>query len=130
MSDFDTFWQAYPRKIGKGDARAKFVSALHLTDLPTMLAALEQYKLNKPATQQYCHPATWLHQQRWDDEWTEPGRVQTPMRPVQIDEYRQWLRESNSKFWNADPLPNYLDKTGRYEVPQDWVLKPNIRVVK
>lgn len=73
MSDaFETFWKAYPRRVGKGDARRKFAVAIRLTTLETMLAAIEAYKVHKPAYQDFCHPATWLHQERWADEWETP----------------------------------------------------------
>lgn len=68
---FAAFWTAYPRKIGKKAAQNKFKQAIKLTDLPTMLAAIERYKEHKPADIDFCHPTTWLHQGRWDDEFTE-----------------------------------------------------------
>ena len=77
MTDFDTFWNAYPRKIGKGDARKAFVKAIKLTDMETILAAIDRYKSHKPDWQNFCHPGTWLRQERWEDDWTEPEKKQT-----------------------------------------------------
>ena len=70
---FDQFWDAYPRKIGKGHARRAFERALLLTDLETMLSALEAYKKHKPQQQDFCHPATWLNGERWEDVWESDG---------------------------------------------------------
>lgn len=84
MIEFDSFWQAYPRKVGKGDARKAFKTAIKLTDLETMLAAIERYKRYKPEWQHFCHPGTWLRQERWDDEWPEPAQ-QTGGAPRSFD---------------------------------------------
>lgn len=72
---FDIFWAAYPRKVGKGDARKAFKTAIKLTDIETMLASIEAYKRGKPDWQNFCHPATWLRQERWDDEWPAPQQA-------------------------------------------------------
>lgn len=70
---FNVFWDVYPNKKGKGHARKAFNKALKLTNLETILDALDLYKAHKPDWQKYCHPSTWLNQERWDDEWgTEP----------------------------------------------------------
>lgn len=71
---FETFWRAYPRRIGKGAARKAFDKAIHLADLPTMLRAIEAYKRFKPSWQDFCHPSTWLNGERWSDEWDQPSK--------------------------------------------------------
>jgi len=69
---FDTFWREYPRKVGKGDARKKFAKALTKTSFDNIMAALERVKASaqwtKDGGQFVPHPATWLNQERWDDE--------------------------------------------------------------
>ena len=67
---FETFWRAYPRRIGKGAARTEFTKAIVKTSLQAMLAALDAYVAHKPSWQDFAHPKTWLHQERWDDEWS------------------------------------------------------------
>ncbi|MBZ9894226.1 hypothetical protein LB545_07695 [Mesorhizobium sp. BR1-1-6] len=69
MSDFDVFWAAYPRRISKGAARTAFEKAIRKTDLETMLAAIRDYQRFKPERIDFKHPATWLNQECWDDEW-------------------------------------------------------------
>jgi hypothetical protein len=69
VTDFDRFWQAYPRKIAKLTAKAAYVKALRLTDAETLLSAVAVYIQHKPETQDYCHPATWLNGGRWEDEY-------------------------------------------------------------
>jgi hypothetical protein len=74
MSDFDAFWDAYPRRISKGTARTAFEKAIRKTTLETMLAAIADYKRFKPERIDFKHPATWLNGECWEDEWQ-------PMRP-------------------------------------------------
>ena len=76
--EFEQFWQAYPRKVGKKAARAEFAKALRDPDWPgieAVLAALKAYRHGKPDYCDYCHPRTWLSQGRWDDEFETEGEV-------------------------------------------------------
>lgn len=81
MSEFDTFWQAYPRRISKGAARDAFTKAIRKTTLDAMLLAIADYIRFKPDRIDFKHPATWLNQECWDDEWAsvprETGRKRT-----------------------------------------------------
>lgn len=72
MPDFDLFWDAYPRKVGKGAARRSWLSSNgNRPAMSTLLSALEQQKRSEQWTKdsgQYIpHPSTWLNQERWDD---------------------------------------------------------------
>ena len=73
-SDFDAFWLAYPKRIGKTAAYKAWGKA-KLPALDVVLLAVEKQKKSKQwqADQgQYIpHPATWLNQGRWDDELEE-----------------------------------------------------------
>jgi hypothetical protein len=97
MEDFETFWRAYPRRIGKGAARAEFAKAIGKTTVSNMLSAIAAYIANKPAYQDFKHPRTWLHQECWDDEWTQPAQRNTGRRTT-------WdaAREINARFDNFD----------------------------
>lgn len=72
VSDFDTFWSAYPRKVGKGAAKKSFEKALKKTDLKTILNAVEAQKQStqwqRDGGDFIPYPATWLNQERWDDD--------------------------------------------------------------
>lgn len=74
-SAFEQFWQAYPKKVGKGDAERKFAQ-VGKGKLPLILAALEwQTKTPgwaKDGGKFIPHPSTWLHQHRWEDEPFNP----------------------------------------------------------
>lgn len=71
-SPFDTFWDEYPNRKGKPKAREAFKKAIKKTTLETMLSAIQKQKHSSQWTRdngQYIpYPATWLNQERWDDE--------------------------------------------------------------
>ena len=68
--EFETFWSAYPRKVGKEKARAAFAKV----DVPVqvLLDSLEAQKRSAQWTKDngefIPHPATWLNGKRWEDE--------------------------------------------------------------
>lgn len=80
-SSFDVFWKAYPAKTGKGAARRAFDAAARKIrkdggdPLGLMLAALERAvasaRWNDP-TYTKPNPATWLSQERWEDDYGPP----------------------------------------------------------
>jgi hypothetical protein len=71
---FDRFWNAYPRKVGKKDARRAFERALRDgADVCHMLATIEAWRGEWQARPQFCpHPSTWLNKGRWDDDPPAP----------------------------------------------------------
>ncbi len=82
MTEFDTFWKAYPKKVAKGDARKAWSQTEAIRpDFATLLAAIEAQaksdQWRKNDGQFIPYPATWLRQERWDDELkvTLPGVV-------------------------------------------------------
>jgi len=65
--DFEAFWSAYPRKVGKGQAKRAFGAAIRKTTIGAILAALETAQFSADPRYQ-PHPATWLNGDRWLDE--------------------------------------------------------------
>jgi hypothetical protein len=70
---FESFWSAYPRKVGKGATRAWW--AKHrpsATETALMVASLERQRRSsqwlRDGGRYIPNPATWLNQQRWDDD--------------------------------------------------------------
>lgn len=67
---FTEFWQAYPRKVGKGAAQKAWDKLK--PDLDSVLAALawqtKQDAWTKDGGQFIPHPGTYLNQRRWEDE--------------------------------------------------------------
>ncbi|AZO54896.1 hypothetical protein EJ077_16665 [Mesorhizobium sp. M8A.F.Ca.ET.057.01.1.1] len=70
VSSFESWWQLYPEKVGKGAARKAFERAQRKATVDTLTAGLERYIADKPADRAWCHPSTWLNQERWTDEPT------------------------------------------------------------
>lgn len=72
---FETFWKAYPRKVGKGEARKSWVRLKPGADLlAKMLIAIDDARRSpgwlpdKTGKAYIPNPATWLNQERWDDQ--------------------------------------------------------------
>ena len=74
---FDEFWQHYPRKQGKGAARTAWTKAIAKADAATIIAAAAAYRDDPNREDGFtAHAATWLNQERWDDE-PLPSRTDT-----------------------------------------------------
>lgn len=78
---FDRFWLAYPKKVGKGAARTawkKIRPGKELIDV--IVHAVEKAKKSEQWAREkgryIPNPATWLNQERWEDEY-----VAAPDRP-------------------------------------------------
>lgn len=72
-SGFETFWQAYPKKTGKGAAQKSFLRIKPNEKLLEMMiaaiaSARESEQWKKEGGQFIPFPATWLNQGRWGDE--------------------------------------------------------------
>lgn len=67
---FETFWAAYPKKVGKQAAIKAYRNALKLTTPEKILAGVDALKSGVAGKDPRFtpHPATWLSQGRWDDE--------------------------------------------------------------
>ena len=69
---FDKFWEVYPNKKGKGAARKAWNKAKINGKLDMILKAVEEQKSLdqwvKDKGQFIPYPATWLNQERWEDE--------------------------------------------------------------
>ena len=69
---FDSFWSAYPKKVGKPAALKAFRSAKINGHLPDVLADVERKAQSdawiKDGGQFIPNPATYLNQRRWEDQ--------------------------------------------------------------
>jgi len=71
---FDEFWKSYPKKIGKGAAEKAYKKIKPTAELQSqILSAVEKAKQTEQWQKQngqfIPHPATWLNQKRWEDEY-------------------------------------------------------------
>ena len=76
-AEFDAFWNACPRKVGKAPSRAKFQRLVKsgVVSASDLIAGVKRYAVEvsgrKPAPDgriPICYPLTWLNQGRWEDE--------------------------------------------------------------
>lgn len=67
-SEFDTWWEIYPRKVGKAEAKRKFAVALTKVKLKALISATRKYVQVQPDVRYTAYPATWLNQERWADD--------------------------------------------------------------
>lgn len=85
-NEFEQFWRAYPKRIGKKKAYSAWKKA---TDRPEMAQVIRRIEESK-RTEQWMkengqfipHPSTWINEGRWDDEpMLSNGKTQRPPPP-------------------------------------------------
>lgn len=74
-SEFEQFWNCYPKKVGKKVALKAFQNAQDRPRIDDLIASLQRQILSpqwqKEKGQFIPHPATWLNRGQWADEATE-----------------------------------------------------------
>lgn len=69
---FDDFWQAYPRRVGKRDARRKWDLIFKedpTVDPQSIIDAATRFANDPNRADKFTkHPSTWLHQGNWEDK--------------------------------------------------------------
>ena len=67
---FSCFWSKYPKRVGKGEAfRSWKRQGLETKATPILEAIEHQRAFLEREDSKFCpNPATWLNQNRWDDE--------------------------------------------------------------
>lgn len=94
QDSFDEFWSMYPRKTAKQTALRSWLKINPDEDLrKKIVVALEQHcKLDqwtKDDGRFIPHPATWLNQERWNDEL----KIAPPQAPPVVDTVKKWEKE-------------------------------------
>lgn len=64
----ERFWPAYPHKVGKPAALKAFIRTRKTNALAAIVAGLDRYIAGKPADHHWLNPATFLNQERFNDE--------------------------------------------------------------
>ena len=68
-SEFDSFWNHYPKKVDKGAALRAFMRAIKNQDPDLVIAGAKAYAEdpNLPEKQFIKNPATWLNAEAWNN---------------------------------------------------------------
>jgi hypothetical protein len=73
---FDDFYEAFPRHEGKGAAKKAYAKALSKASAEALLSGAVRYGSDPNREPGFtCLPATWLNQERWDDDPLPPRRA-------------------------------------------------------
>ena len=83
---FDEFWSLYPRKIAKATARkawGKLSAEQQLMAAKAINTHCEYWKTKETELEFIPHPATWLNQERWEDELV--------IEPKKQKESKEWM---------------------------------------
>lgn len=90
IGDFDAFWDAVPKKIGKGGARKAWAAACKKADPAAITDAMKEFAASVAGKDQQFipHPTTWLNQERWADEAQKDTRT--------------WRQKPESEWTRAD----------------------------
>lgn len=110
---FEGWWINYPRKIGKGKAKERFIKVLKTkkATIEHMTVGLQRYceDINNRGTetQFIAHPSTWINEGRWEDEYStivhaKPGG--NGQGPVSIVEAIRKARASREGHASSDNL--------------------------
>jgi len=71
---WEEFWKLYPRGEGKSSARDAYAKAIKKVEPSYLLERLNLYiSHNKKHDIKFAHAATWLNQERWEDEYDPPS---------------------------------------------------------
>jgi hypothetical protein len=107
---FDEFWEHYPRKVEKQDARKAWTAALKKTTASEIIDAVKEYPFGDDP-KFIKHAATWLNKGCWADT---PDNV----RPIRADDPHAGkvrMRQLDSGRWR----PVYDDEV-LYGVHTEW----------
>ena len=83
---FDEFWSLYPRKLAKAAARkawAKLTPEQQLMAAKAIDTHCQYWKTKETELEFIPHPATWLNQERWEDELV--------IEPKKQKESKEWM---------------------------------------
>lgn len=74
LAAFEEWWAVYPHKAGKGAARKAWDKvAGRRVSVAKLIEAAARYRDDPNRDPAFtCYPATWLNQERWDDQPLPP----------------------------------------------------------
>ncbi len=99
----DEFWPLCPRKKGKGAARRAWAKAVKTVEPDQIIDAMRQFRRECIGKEPefICHPATWLNQERWEDE---PDKAIEPSKEQSL-EGAAWKIRHGASDGHRFPVP-------------------------
>lgn len=100
--EFDGFWKAYPRKVGKPKARRAYAAARRRASLDEIAGGLvaQLPDMRRRDIGFVPHPTTWLNQDRWADD---------PVQSAQAVPRREETRNPFLRMLETDAAAGLLD---------------------
>lgn len=114
-SGFEDFWNAYPKRVGKGNAEKVWVKLKCNSLLPQILTCIRKAKSSqdwtKEAGQFIPHPATWLNRKGWEDEYSVNGQTGSDsLRTLTPEEIAEQQRDTQRRSAEAVKSISVVDK--------------------
>jgi len=104
---FDSFWEVYPRKVGKATAKRAFEKALEDTEAEEILEGAKRLASdpNLPETQFIPYPSTWLNREGWGDEPFPAKKGKPWERSAEGPGKRAWVKalHDSGEHWECKP---------------------------
>lgn len=112
---FDDFWESYPKRLQKGEARKAFYKAVQrVGDAQVIMDGLTRMTNdpNLPPKQFIPYPATWLNRDGWDDEpfperdpLSIPGVQKGMPKSPYVGGPREWVKDMHDldDHWECRP---------------------------
>lgn len=93
-SEFAEFYAAYPHKVGKRAAATAFERARRRAPMDQLMVGLARYA-GKTDDRPWCNPATWLNQDRWEDQVgpSQEGNGKPGVAQATIEQRERELRQ-------------------------------------
>ena len=84
LSEFERFWEIYPKKTDKGAARRAFTTAIRKADVELIISKAKAYAEdpNLPQKQFIKYPASWLNAEAWNNP-PLPERKKTDLKALE-----------------------------------------------
>lgn len=86
--DFRTFWEAYPRHVARKAALTRWLAINPSSELTQKIISAVEIQKQSPQWQRdrgkyIPHPATWLNQERWEDEMVPQKNDMLVIQPLE-----------------------------------------------
>ena len=120
-TEFDLFWNVYPRKVAKKSAELAFMKAIKHTPFALILSGAGRYANDPNRVDAYtAHPATWLNGHRWLDgalpereKTLDEKKAEELRRAKEKEELdrrlaREYFEEQENARARAVPMPETL----------------------